>query len=94
MQCEELGVLCRVGVPYAEWKDTGHSWGGSWKAPGLEPREQLQRQTGCGSRAATGHNGQERKQVQTLLWIWSRWGPLSTQFPEKQSRKEQAAQRE
>ena len=85
------GVLCRAGVPCAEWKNAGHGRGGSWKAPGLEPRAQLQRQTGCGSRAAAGHNGQERKRVQTLLWIWSRRGPLSTQFPEKQSGKEQAA---
>lgn len=87
---QNKGVLCRVGVPCAEWKNAGHSGGGSWKAPGLEPRAQLQRRTGCGSRAAAGHNGQERKPVQTLLWMWSRRGPLSTEFPEKQSGKEQA----
>lgn len=60
MQHAEQGCACRAGVPVRSGRDAGHGRGGSWKAPGLEPRAQLQRQTGGGSRAAAGHNGQGR----------------------------------
>lgn len=59
--------------------NAGHTRGG----PGKPPPPDLDQEHSCGdkqdagSRAAAGDNGQERKCVQTLLWMWS---PSETSF--------------
>ena len=80
-----LGCTCRVGVHSVKLGYNMQSWGalcraeGCWAQwrrlletpPALGQERSYRDKQDTGSRAAARHNGQERKRVQNLLWMWS-----------------------
>lgn len=65
-------------------QSAGHSRGSPWKLPlALGQEHSCRDKQDTGSRATVGDNGQERKCVQTLSWMWSPSGASSSTISRK-----------